>query len=81
VGVSSSREHQASPPWYGALISVVNFAGAAWLLTYTLLPVRPIESLGAWNYAAVAALLPVQAILVKRWRGEPYTRPGRRTGS
>ena len=71
-----------SPPWYGALFSAVNFLGAAWLLTYTLLPVRPIQALGAWNYLAVLAAIPVQAVLVKCWRGDRYVRPaGPATGT
>src|SRR5437762_9942067 len=65
-----------SPPWFGWLIPALNFLGAAWLLIYTLLPIRPIQSWGAWNYLAVVALIPVQAVVVKRWRGDPYHRPG-----
>ena len=64
-----------SPPWYGGLVSAVNFLAAGWLLAYTLVPVPPIQSLGAWNYLVVAAAIPVQAVLVKRWRGDPYVRP------
>jgi hypothetical protein len=68
---------EPSPPWYGALISALNFAGAGWLLAYTLLRVRPIESLGAWNYVIVAAVIPAQAVLMLCWRGHPYRRePG-----
>ncbi len=68
-----------SPPWFGGLVTAVNFVGAAWLLVYTLLPLRPIESLGGWNYVAVAGLVPVQAVLMMFWRGHPYRPPARRT--
>ena len=67
-----------SPPWFGGLVTGVNFLGAAWLLVYTLLPVRPIEALGGWNYVAVAGLIPVQAVLMMCWRGHPYRRPAKR---
>jgi Cell division protein CrgA len=66
---------RVSAPWYGGLVTAVNFVGAAWLLVYTLLPVRPLQALGGWNYVAVAGLVPVQAILMTRWRGHPYQRP------
>jgi Cell division protein CrgA len=68
-------DRRPSPPWYGGLIPAANFLGAAWLLIYTLLPVPRIQSWGAWNYIAVVALIPLQAVVVKRWRGDAYRRP------
>jgi hypothetical protein len=59
-----------SPPWHGALFTAALFLGAAWLLAYTLLSVRPLEALGAWNYAGVLLLLLAATVVAKTWRGE-----------
>lgn len=60
-----------SPPWHGALFTATLFAGAAWLLAYTLLPVGPIDALGAWNYLGVGALILASTIVAALWRGQP----------
>jgi hypothetical protein len=59
-----------SPPWVGAVYTTALFGSAAWLLVYTLLSVRPVEALGAWNYAGVLGLLVTASVVGKLWRGD-----------
>ena len=58
-----------SPPWVGALFTAAMFGAAGWLLIYTLLPVRPIDALGAWNYVGMLALLVAATTVAAIWRG------------
>lgn len=68
--VSSRRVRPPSPPWHGALFTAALFGGAAWLLVYTLLSIRPVETLGGWNYLGVLALLLAATLIAALWRGE-----------
>jgi hypothetical protein len=68
--MSTDRTRPPSPPWLGALFSAALFGAAAWLLVYTLLSVRPVEALGAWNYLGVLALMLAATCVVAVWRGE-----------
>jgi Cell division protein CrgA len=68
--MSTGRTRPPSPPWHGALFTASVFGGAAWLLVYTLLPVRPVDALGAWNYLGVLGLLVAATLVVARWRGD-----------
>ncbi|GAA4716419.1 cell division protein CrgA [Phytohabitans rumicis] len=67
--MSTSRAPRPSPPWHGALFTAALFVDAGWLLTYTLLSVRPIEALGAWNYLGVLVLLLAASLGAATWRG------------
>ena len=68
--MSARGTRPPSPPWHGALFSAALFGGAGWLLAYTLLSVRPIDALGAWNYLGVLALLLTATLVAAAWRGE-----------
>lgn len=68
--MSTRRVRPPSPPWHGALFTAALFLGAGWLLVYTLLSVRPIEALGAWNYLGVLGLLLAASVVAAAWRGE-----------
>jgi hypothetical protein len=59
-----------SPPWYGGIILAVLVTNVVILLTYTLLDWDWQQSLGAWNYGAVAVLLVANAALMKNWRAD-----------
>lgn len=59
-----------SPPWHGAVFTAALFASAAWLLTYTLLSIGPVEALGAWNYLGALTLTLAATIVTTLWRGE-----------
>ncbi|MFI5956611.1 cell division protein CrgA [Cryptosporangium sp. NPDC051539] len=74
----SYRESNPKPPsgpWHGALSTALIFGSAAWILVYTLLDVRPVEALGAWNYVGVLGLVVLNTIVGRTWRGTPYARP------
>ena len=68
--MSTRRTRPPSPPWHGAVFTAALFGGAGWLLLYTLLSVRPIEALGAWNYLGVLALVLTATVVAAVWRGE-----------
>ncbi|MEJ3750313.1 cell division protein CrgA [Actinomycetes bacterium KLBMP 9797] len=68
--MSTGRTPTPSPPWHGALFTAALFGGAGWLLIYTLLSVRPIDALGAWNYLVVLALILTATVVAARWRGD-----------
>ena len=68
--MSTRRARPPSPPWHGALFTAALFGGAGWLLVYTLLSVRPVAALGAWNYLGVLALLLTATLAAATWRGE-----------
>lgn len=67
--MSTPLPRPPSPPWHGAVFTASLFCGAGWLLVYTLLSVRPIEALGAWNYLVVLALLLTAILAAAAWRG------------
>jgi hypothetical protein len=67
--MSTKSTRPPSPPWVGALYSAALFGSAAWLLTYTLLSVRPVEALGSWNYVGALILLVTATVIGKIWRG------------
>jgi hypothetical protein len=73
------------PPWHGGLLVGFPFLAAAWLITYTLLPVPGQESLGGWNYLVGAGLFLVPVVLgpvlrarVERARARLAARPPER---
>jgi hypothetical protein len=68
--MSTGRTPPPSPPWHGALFTAALFGGAGWLLVYTLLSIRPLEALGAWNYVGVSGLLLTATLVAVLWRGE-----------
>jgi uncharacterized membrane protein len=76
--VAKPSDHP-SPPWRGAVQTVILFLNAAWLLAYTLLSLPPIEALGKWNYAGVIGLMVISSVLTQTWKGERYVRPERVT--
>jgi hypothetical protein len=77
VGRVAKPPDRPSPPWRGAIPTVILFVNATWLLAYTLLALRPLEALGSWNYAGIIALMVVSAVFSRTWRGERYVRPAR----
>lgn len=54
-----------SPPWHGAVNVGLLFAAAAWIITYTLLPLPGQVDLGDWNYVGGAACF-VTAMVLSR---------------
>jgi hypothetical protein len=68
-----TRERPPSPPWLGVVFTVALFGSAGWLLAYTLLPIRPVEALGAWNYLGALALLLAATATVAVWRGDNHS--------
>ena len=57
-----------SPPWYGAIVTVLLWLGFAWLLAYTLLDLPVQQAIGAWNYALLLGLVAVLSVLMKGYR-------------
>jgi hypothetical protein len=58
----------------GAIYTAALFSSAAWILVYTLLPIRPVDALGGWNYVIALALLATTALmslLLRRRHAEP----------
>jgi hypothetical protein len=74
--VAKPSDHP-SPPWHGAVVTVILFANAAWLLAYTLLSLPPLEALGKWNYAGMIGLIVISSVAQQTWKGERYVRPER----
>jgi hypothetical protein len=50
------------------MITLLLWAGFAWLLAYTLLDIGWQQSIGSWNYVLLLGLVPVQSVLMKRYR-------------
>jgi hypothetical protein len=59
-----------SPPWYGAVSTVLLGLMAVILLTYTLLDWEWQQALGAWNYVVVGGLVVVTSVWMTGWRAD-----------
>jgi len=68
--LTHARPKPPSPPWYGGIGLALLTANVVILLTYTLLDWDWQQSLGGWNYVAVAVLVVANSVLMKNWRAD-----------
>ena len=74
----TSKRRRPSPPWYGAVTTLLLWLTAAVLLSYTLLDLGWQQALGGWNYWFAGVLMVLIAGLMRGWRADTS---GRRSSS
>jgi hypothetical protein len=68
VPMSDASTRRPSPPWYGAVVTLLLWGGFAWLLAYTLLDLGWQQAIGGWNYVLLLGLVAVLSVLMKGYR-------------
>lgn len=63
-----SVAHTVAPPWHGGVNVGLLFGSAAWVITYTLLPLPGQRSVGDWNYVGAVVLFVTAMVLTRVMR-------------